>query len=197
MSWCEVCDPSFNDPTARPRAYWHEHPINCTPFADCDWLCSKVERASIEGIHPFCCPKDLCMLSTQHPYGIRQGIQSRRDPPILATVSRDFMRFLLETFVPFLLQWTPIYRNNRINPCYSGCIDGVGETAILERSKMDWLRTCVRSTSISVTETVVVFGGVIPKEFVGCNREVKHRICLALVHLSVPVVRFDPVFGVE
>jgi len=35
------------------------------------------------------------MPSTEHLYGIRQGIQLRRDPLILATVSRDFTRFLL------------------------------------------------------------------------------------------------------
>ena len=91
----EVSGPSFNDPTARPRAYWHEHLINCTPFADYDWLYNKVERASIESVHSFCCPQDLCMPSTEYLYGIRQGIQLRRDPVILATVSRDFMRFLL------------------------------------------------------------------------------------------------------
>ena len=78
------------------------------------------------------------MPSTEHLYGIRQGIQLRRDPLILATVSRDFMRFLLGMLVPFLLQWTSVYRNNPVHPCYSGCIGGVGETAILECSAMDW-----------------------------------------------------------
>ena len=67
------------------------------------------------------------MPSTEHLYGIRQGIQLRRDPLILATVSRDSMRFLLGTLVPFLLQLTPVYRNNRIHLCYSGRIRGVGE----------------------------------------------------------------------
>ena len=78
-----------------------------------------------------------------------------------------------------------------------GCIDGVSETAGLDCPTTDWPRPCVRPMCVSGTETFVVFGGVVAKEFVGCNREVEHRICLALVYMSVPVVRFGPVFGVE
>ena len=102
------------------------------------------------------------MPSTEHLYGIRQGIQLRREPLILATVSRDFRRFLFGTLVSFLLQWTSIYRNNRIHPCYSGCIGGVGETAILKCSTM--CRRVAPCSSYACFGSLLIVGGRSPTE---------------------------------